>query len=289
MVVTMATYINSLINLGPNLIIQLPQPFDPNSAESQQLMKQMQRGKLLSDAVVSWVNNILEQGNKFISEITSIYSEGEALLGEIQTLIPVWETELSRCQTIVSRVTEVEKFGVLKFLGENPMKAVDPCTLFILKSNMSWKESIYKEAIKEVQGVKNQITDMHKELVKDMNIVNPTGILQLDEGSMDIEVLTKSFTEAVEQIRDKETPKVNDFTSLAGIESMLRLNEKLMPCQSLKMKEYRWQKDACRARLMSLKNPHSQATQEFMSTFQSWKLVRQTVGNEEEAGEYSGN
>lgn len=88
---------------------------------------------------------------------------------------------------------------------------------------------------------------MHEELVKDMRIVNPTGILQLDEGSMDVEVLTRNFTQAVEQIRDNEVPKVNDFTSLAGIESMLRLNEKLMPHQSLKVKDYRWQKDACKA------------------------------------------
>jgi molecular chaperone GrpE (heat shock protein) len=34
MVVTMDAYINSLINLGVAPIIQIPQPFNPNSAES---------------------------------------------------------------------------------------------------------------------------------------------------------------------------------------------------------------------------------------------------------------
>lgn len=48
---------------------------------------------------------------------------------------------------------------------------------------------------------------MHEELIKDMKIVNPTCILQLDEGNVDVEVLTKSFTEIVEQIRDSESPK----------------------------------------------------------------------------------
>ena len=225
--------------------MQMLQSFDPNSAESQQLMKHIHRGKLLSDAMVNWVNNIINQGKKFISEVVSVYFEGEALLKEIQTLIPVREAELARCQAMVFQVTEVEKFRFLRFLNENPMKTVDPCMLFILKNNMSWKDSICKEAIKEFRGIEDQVTEMHKELVKDMKIVNPTGILQFDEGNMDFEVLTKSFTEVVEQIKDKETPRADDFTSLASIESMLCLKKKLMPRQNLKVKEYRWQKDAC--------------------------------------------
>ena len=188
---------------------------------------------------------MVKEGNKFISEFTSVYVEGETLLGKVQTLVPGWETELARCQAVVFQVTEVEHFGVLKFLNENPMKNVDPCMLFILKNNMNWKEAIYKETIKEVQGIESRITDMHEELIKDMKIVNPTGILQFDEGNMDADVLTKSFNEAIEQIRDSESPKANDFSALTSIESMLRLNKNLMPRQSLKMKEYRWQKDAC--------------------------------------------
>ena len=114
---------------------------------------------------------------------------------------------------------------------------------------------------------------MHEELIKDMKIVNPTNILQFDEGNMDAEVLTKRFTEVVEKIRDSEHPKAEDFSTLASIESMLCFKKKLMPRQSLKVKEYRWQKDACRAQLLSLKNPHPFTTQEFVSTFWSWKLV----------------
>ena len=41
MVTTMDAYIDSLINLGATPVIQLPQPFDPNSGESQLLMKQL--------------------------------------------------------------------------------------------------------------------------------------------------------------------------------------------------------------------------------------------------------
>ena len=39
MVTSMAVYIDSLVNLGVVPIIQLPQPFDPNSAESQSLTR----------------------------------------------------------------------------------------------------------------------------------------------------------------------------------------------------------------------------------------------------------
>ncbi len=47
------------------------------------------------EAMGVWVNNIIQEGNKFISKFTNVYAEGEALSGEIQTLVPVWETELS--------------------------------------------------------------------------------------------------------------------------------------------------------------------------------------------------
>ena len=113
-------------------------------------MKQVQKGKLLTNTMKSWVDSMSKEGNKFISKFTSVYAEGEILLGEIQTLVPGWETELARYQAMAFQVTEAENFGVLKFLSENPMKNVDPCMLFILKNNINWKEAIYKETIKEV-------------------------------------------------------------------------------------------------------------------------------------------
>ena len=100
-VMTMAAYIHSLMNLSALPIVQAPHAFDPNSAESQQLMKQMYRGKILDNVVRSWVDIIIKEGNKFISKFTSVYAKGETLLGEIQTLILVWETELGQCQVII--------------------------------------------------------------------------------------------------------------------------------------------------------------------------------------------
>ena len=122
-------------------------------------MKQVQKGKLLTDAMGKWINGMIQEGNKFIFEFTNVYTEGETLLGEIQTLVLGWETELARCQAVVFQVTEVERFGALKFMNENPMKNVDPCMLFILKNNMHWKEAIYRETIKEVQGIESRITE----------------------------------------------------------------------------------------------------------------------------------
>ena len=60
-------------------------------------MKQMQRGKLLVDAMKSWVEIIMKEGNKFISEFTSVYTEGETLFKEIHTLVLFWEIELGHC------------------------------------------------------------------------------------------------------------------------------------------------------------------------------------------------
>ena len=71
----------------------------------------MHRGKLLADAMKSWVDIIMKEGNKFISKFTSVYAEGETLLGEIQTLVPIWEIELGHCQAIIFQVIEVEQFG----------------------------------------------------------------------------------------------------------------------------------------------------------------------------------
>jgi hypothetical protein len=110
----------------------------------------MQKGKMLLDAIQDWSGSILREGNKFILDFTTTYAEGKTLLGEIQTLTPSWESDRSRCQAIVFQISEVEKYGVPKFLNENPMKAVDPCMLFILKSNMIWKESMYREALREM-------------------------------------------------------------------------------------------------------------------------------------------
>ena len=85
MVTSMAAYIDSLVNLGVAPIIQLPQRFDPNSVESQLLTRQVQRGKLLAEAMGNWVNNMIQVGNKFISKFTNVYAEGETLTREIQT------------------------------------------------------------------------------------------------------------------------------------------------------------------------------------------------------------
>lgn len=102
----------------------------------------MQKGKLLSNVVHEWVGSIVKEGGKFIQDFTTTYAKREVLLGKVQTLILVWEANQSYCQASVFQVHEVEKYSVLKFLSENPMKTVDLCILFILKNNMSWKDSI---------------------------------------------------------------------------------------------------------------------------------------------------
>ena len=83
LVMTVASYIDSLMNLGALPVVQVPQSFDPNSVDNQQLVKQMQKGKLLSDAMQDWVNAIIKEGNKFILEFTTMYAKGETLLEEI--------------------------------------------------------------------------------------------------------------------------------------------------------------------------------------------------------------
>ena len=60
MIMIMAAYVNSLMNLGAFPIVQVLKPFDPNSIGSQQLMKQMQKGKMLVDVVKDWVDIIIK-------------------------------------------------------------------------------------------------------------------------------------------------------------------------------------------------------------------------------------
>lgn len=74
---------------------------------------------------------------------------------------------------------------------------MDSCMLFILKSNMGCKESIYKGVVQEIWSVEAEIIGMHKDLTKDMQIINPTRILQFKDGNMDFEALIKTFNDAV--------------------------------------------------------------------------------------------
>ena len=106
-----------------------------------------------------------------------------------------------------------------------------------------------------MQSIKNKIFGMHEELLKDMNILNPIGFLQFDDRNMDSEALPKSFNDAIANIKDNEMPTTSDFTTLANIESMLYLNRNLMSRQSIKIKEFKWQKDACMVNILSLKTP----------------------------------
>ena len=110
-----------------------------------------------------------------------------------------------------------------------------------------------------MQSVENKIAEMHEELLKDMNVVNPIGIPQFKDGNMDSNSLIKNFNDVISKIKDTDTPAASDFTTLAKIESMLYLSRNIMPRQSVKIKELRWLKDACRTKLISLKNPHSHA------------------------------
>ena len=112
---TMVAYIDSLMNLGALPVVQAPQSFKPNSTDNQQLVKQMQRGKLLSYAMKNWVNVIIKEGYKFILEFTTIYVEGETLLGEIQTLIPGWELNRANARQLYFRKLKLKFLECLSF------------------------------------------------------------------------------------------------------------------------------------------------------------------------------
>ena len=129
-------------------------------------MKQMQRWKLLLDAMKDWVDAIIKEGNKFILEFTNVYAEGESLLGEIQTLIPRWETKKNWCQVVIFQVTEVEKFGVLKFLNENPMKNVDLCMLFIMKITWVGRSWFIRRQLKKCRASKAKLLECTKNSLK---------------------------------------------------------------------------------------------------------------------------
>ena len=94
----------------------------------------------------------------------------------------------------------------LNFLSENPMKSIDIYMIFILKSNMGWKESLYKANIEEMCAIEHKVNDMHKEILKDMQIINPIGIFHFDDESTNSEMLIKSFQDTMFKIRDSESP-----------------------------------------------------------------------------------
>ena len=89
-------------------------------------------------------------------------------------------------------------------------------------------------------AVEFKVTRLHKEILKDMQIVNPIGILQFDDGNMDFEVLTKRFNDIMYRIKDSDTSTSRDLTTLANIESMLYLNKDLMPRQIHRIRKLKW-------------------------------------------------
>ena len=54
LVINMAQYIDSFENVGTFLLSHAPKSFDPNSSNSQQLVKQIKRGRLLLEAMNGW-------------------------------------------------------------------------------------------------------------------------------------------------------------------------------------------------------------------------------------------
>lgn len=57
------------------------------------------------------------------------------------------------------------------------MKTMDPCVLYMIKRNMSWKDSLYKLPLEKIRAIENEIKEMHKGNLKDMQIINSTSIL----------------------------------------------------------------------------------------------------------------
>lgn len=220
----MAKFISSLTDVGALPLTQSPQSFDPNSAESRKLVKQMQLGKALVETMKSWIDGICDEGCTFIWEFLSTCMDGEALLGEVQTLIPTSELEEEKCVAICTQIREIEMYVVTQFLAENSMKLVDPCMLFILKQNFGWKSMMIKATISQVKAIEKEVLDMHANALKDIKIMNPVGALQIDEGDKDADALVKVFIDTMNALKEGETPTVQDFTKIANVESMLFLN-----------------------------------------------------------------
>lgn len=79
-----------------------------------------------------------------------------------------------------------------------------------------------------MRAIENEIKEMHKGILKDMKIINPTSILQFEDGNTYLETLIKTFQNAMFKIKDNNTPTSQDFTIVANTKSMLYLNKEIM-------------------------------------------------------------
>lgn len=85
----LAQFIESIGCLGAMPISHATENFDPTSLENRKLMDQVRRAKSIAEAVEKWIEQVIKDGEKYITDSRKLCGEVQGLISEIQNqLVP---------------------------------------------------------------------------------------------------------------------------------------------------------------------------------------------------------
>lgn len=176
----LAQFIDSLGYFGALPISQASEKFDPTSSENKKLMNQVQQAKSIIGVIEKWIEGVIKDGEKYITNSRKLCNEIQNLITEIQNQVMQWEKEEHKWENILPMFAKIEKYGVTKFLTKNSIKLVtDECQLFVLKKTIAWRVITFKVVISDAKASVYELQELQYSLVNDNKVVNPNHDWQL--------------------------------------------------------------------------------------------------------------
>lgn len=144
-------------------------------------MNQVQRAKSIAGAIEKWIEGVIRDGEKYITDSRKLCDEMQNLTVEIQNQIVPWEKEEHKCENVLPMFTKIEKYGATKFLAENSIKLVtNECQFFVLKKTIAWQVITFKSMISDARAFVYELQELQSSMVNDNKVVNPDHDWQLD-------------------------------------------------------------------------------------------------------------
>lgn len=126
--------------------------FDPTSPKNKKLMSQVQRAKRITEVVERWIEGVIKDGEKYITNSQKLCDEMQGLILEIQNQLLPWEKEEHKWENVLPMFTKIEEHGATRFLMEHSIKLVtDECQLFVLKKTIMWRVLTFKSVISDAK------------------------------------------------------------------------------------------------------------------------------------------
>lgn len=209
----LAQFIDSIGCFRELPISHATESFDPTSPKNKKLMSQVQRDKTIAEAIERWIEGVIKEGEKYITNSQKLCNEMQSLIVEIQNQILPWEKEEHKWENVLPMFTKIEECGTTRFLTEHSIKLViDECQLFVLKKTIMWRVLTFKFVISYAKTSVYELQDLQCSLVNDNKVVNPDHDWQLEICELNTQDAIKVFRIYMEKIKAKGNFTFKDIT-----------------------------------------------------------------------------